>query len=112
MKKENKPTINLEINNGDIIRFDNDKCRDYVAIHYSNIVDIGSYEKFNKNIKDHTGFYLFGMCLGEGDALTDRPYCEYAGMLKRGMFNNMKIVGNISNKSDYIQYKKTERINN
>lgn len=110
MKKKNKPTISLEINNGDIIRFDNDKCRDWVAIHYSRITDIGGYERYNKNIKDHTGFYLFGMCLGEGDALTNEPYCKCAGMLKRGMFANIQIVGNVQNKNDYLQYKRHERI--
>lgn len=102
--------LKFEINNGDIIRFDNDKCRDWVAIHYNNIGDKRYYKKFNKNIKDNTAFYLFGMCLGEGDALTDKPYYKYAGVLKRGMFANMKIVGNISNKNDYRQYKAKERI--
>lgn len=101
--------MNVEITNGDIIRFYSDNVRDWVAIHYTNCNDVLK-RKYNKNIKDQTGFYLFGFPLSDGDASTDKPYCKYAGMLKRGMLPNMRIVGNINNKRDFENYKNFGKI--
>ena len=99
----------LEIKNGDIIRFKNDNVRDWVALHYT-CGELRRREKFNKNVKDNTGYYLFGGLWYEGNALTDKPYGKCKGMLKRGTFADIEIVGNISNRDYYLQYKKYEKI--
>ena len=99
----------LEVQNGDIIRFKNDNVRDWVALHYT-CGELRRREKFNKNVKDNTGYYLFGGLWYEGNALTDKPYGKCMGILKRGMFADIEIVGNISNRDDYLQYKKCEKI--
>lgn len=99
----------IEIHNGDIIRFNNDTSRDWVAIHYSNC-DAENITRFNKNVKDNTGFYLFGGLWYDGGANTSKPYGKSNGQLKRGMFGNIIIVGNINNKQDYEKYIKDERL--
>lgn len=97
----------IEIHNGDIIRLKNDPTRDWVAISHKNC-----NMKYNKNIKDNTGYFLFGGLWyeDEGGYLTDKAYGKCIGGLTRGMFNNIEVVGNISNKNDYQSYKKNERI--
>lgn len=52
-------------------------------------------EKFRRNIADHTGYYLFSGIWYEGDILTDKPYGKCIEQLRRGMFPNIEIVGNI-----------------
>lgn len=99
----------MEIHNGDIIRLSSDNTRDWVAIYHTNC-DMSKREKFNKNVKDHTGFYLFGGLWYEGDALTDKPYGKCIEQLRRGAWNNITIVGNIANKADFEKYKRDERI--
>lgn len=96
----------IEINNGDIIKFNNDNTRCWVAIHINNLDK--KFFRINKNIKDNTEFYLFGGLWYEGDCLTNIPYGKCIGILKRGMFNNISIVGNITNKTDYLKYKTNE----
>lgn len=101
----------FEIKNGDIIRFKNDNTRDWVAIHHTMCKNSNLLQSYNKNIKDNTGFYLFGGLWYEGNPLTSNPYGKTLGHLKRGMFNNIvAIVGNISNKDDYYKYLKFEKI--
>lgn len=99
----------MEIKNGDIVRLHSDDTRDWVAIYHTNC-DMSKREKFNKNIKDHTGFYLFGGLWYDGDVLTDKPYGKCAGQLRRGAWNNITVVGNIANKEDLEKYKRNERI--
>lgn len=78
---------NIEINNGDIIQFKNENnSRYWVAIHHS---------KCNMDNADHTGYYLFSGIWYEGDILTDKPYGKCIEQLRRGMFPNIEIVGNI-----------------
>ena len=100
----------MEIRNGDIIRLSSDNTRDWVAIHYTRC-DMRCREQYRKNVKDQTGFYLFGGLWYDGDPMTDRPYGKCAGHLRRGMFANIVVVGNISNKTDLENYKRTERLN-
>lgn len=98
------------ITNGSIIRLKNDNTRDWVCIHYTNC-NMSHRAKFNKNIKNHTGYYLFGGLWNEGNALTDKPYCKCIERLEKGMLNNIdSIVGHISNNSDYAKYKEFERL--
>lgn len=96
----------FEIKNGDIIKFNNDNVRCWVAIHISKLDKF--MFKINKNVKDNTEFYLFGGLWYEGDCLTGEPYGKCVGNLRRGMFNNISIVGNIANKEDYLKYKTNE----
>lgn len=98
----------MEIHNGDIIKFNNDNCRYWIAIDKNKCNDKFIY-KTNKNIKDDTGFYLFGGLWYEGDPLTNAPYGKCKGKLKRGMFNNISIIGNIINNDDYIKYINSEK---
>lgn len=95
----------MEIHNGDIIRFNNDKGRDWIAITQSRC-----YNKELKRSKNKKCFHLFGGLWYNGDATTDKPYGKYAGILDAGMLNNLTIVGNINNKEDYEKYLKYERI--
>ena len=44
-----------------------------------------------------------------GNVLTSEPYGKCAGMLKRGMFAHITIVGNISNSTDYCRYIANEK---
>lgn len=99
----------LEIKNGDIIRLSHDKLRDWVAIHHSRCYS-ESIEKYNKNVKDNTGYYLFSGLWYEGDASTNKPYGKCIGQLKRGMFADISVVGSIYNKDDYERYKRHERL--
>lgn len=99
--------MGINIFNGDIVRLDFDDTRDWVAIHHTKCKEVNA-EPYRKNIKDHTGFYLFSGLWNEGDALSSEPYGKCKGMLKRGMFPHVQIVGNIS--KDYIQYRKNERL--
>lgn len=98
----------MEIRNGDIIRLSSDETRDWVAIHCTKCEK--HYQRFNRNIKDNTGYYLFGGLWYSGNALTSEPYGKCAGMLKRGMFAHITIVGNISNSSDYHKYIANEKV--
>lgn len=100
----------MEIKNGDIIRLRNDNYRDLVAIHWTKCDNKWNYRP-RKGVKDDTGFILVGEIVHEtGDALTSIPYEYCIGKLTRGMFNNIEIVGNMSNKEDYFKYKHSERI--
>lgn len=101
--------VEFEIHNGDIIRFKNDISRDWVAIHYSKC-DSEDISRYRKHIKDNTGFYLFGGLWYDGDVNTSKPYGKSNGQLKRGMFSNILVVGNINNKEDYGKYIKDERL--
>lgn len=86
---------NIEINNGDIIQFKNENnSRYWVAIHHSKC-NMDNREKFRRNIADHTGYYLFSGIWYEGDILTDKPYGKCIEQLRKGMFPNIEIVGNI-----------------
>lgn len=98
----------MEIRNGDIIRLSSDETRDWVAIHYTKCEK--EKQRFNRNIKDNTGYYLFGGLWYNGNALTSEPYGKCAGMLKRGMFAHITIVGNISNPTDYRRYIANEKV--
>lgn len=95
----------MEIHNGDIIRFNNDRVRDWIAIE-----SVRCHNKELKKKKDKRCFYLFGGLWYDGDATTDKPYGKCAGMLESGMLNNITIVGNINNKEDYDKYLKKERL--
>lgn len=86
----------LQINNGDIIKLKNDDNRYWVAIYHTNC-NMDNRVKFRKNIADNTGYYLFSGIWYEGDILTDKPYGKCIEQLKKGMFPNISIVGNISN---------------
>lgn len=98
-----------QIENGTIIRLKNSTGRDWVCIHYSCLTpEYRDWYRYNKHIKNNTGFFLFGGLWNEGDALTNKPYCKHYGMLERGMFNNIEIVGHI--KKDYEKYLKGERL--
>lgn len=88
----------IEIKNGDIIRFKNDSLlegRDWVAIHYTNC-DMRKRRKHNKHNRNHTGYYLFSGLWYEGNILSDAPYGKCIERLEAGMFSNIKIVGNVS----------------
>lgn len=98
----------MEIRNGDIIRLSSDETRDWIAIHYTKSEK--QYQRFNHNIKDNTGYYLFGGLWHSGNILTSEPYGKCAGMLKRGMFAHITIVGNISNSTDYRRYIANEKV--
>lgn len=96
-----------KIENGTIVRFKNDDTRDWVCIHHTKC-DMSFREKCRKNVKDHTGFYLFGGLWGDGDPLTGDPYGKCKEQLKIGMFNALSIVGHIS--KDLEAYKTNGRI--
>lgn len=100
-----------KITNGTIIRLKSDTNRDWVCIHYTNC-NMANRLKHNHNNKNHTGFYLFGGLWYEieGSKLTDMAYGKCIERLERGMFNNIEIVGHISNKKDYEQYLANERL--
>lgn len=54
-------------------------------------------EKYRKNVKDHTGFYLFAGLWYDGDPLTSKPYGKCREHLKRGMAAQIEgIAGHIS----------------
>lgn len=101
-----------DIKDGDIIRFHNDNIRDWVAIHYTHLHDDTSfYEKYRKNIKNHTGYYLFGsLNTNYSDVLNPDSYNKYKGQLEIGHFNNICIVGNITNIKNQKEYNDKERI--
>ena len=86
---------NMEIQNGDILKFKNDE-RHWVAIHYTNC-DMSVRVKHNKHNKNHTGFYLFSGLWYEGDKTTSEPYGKCIERLERGMFPMIEIVGNVQN---------------
>ena len=91
-----------EIKAGDIIRLDSDNVRDWVAIPVR--------QQPNKHKSNCTGFVLYGGFWYDGDALTAKPYGKCYGELEVGHFNHATIVGNITNKKYFEQYKKTERL--
>lgn len=97
-----------EITNGSIIRLKNDETRDWVCIHHSKC-NTASRVRVRKNVKNQTGYYLFGGPWYEGDPLTDKPYGKCIEHLEKGMKNNIVgIVGHIT--TDYETYKESERI--
>lgn len=86
-----------KVENGTIVSISG---RQWVCIHHSKC-DMALRDKFRKNIKDHTGFYLFGGLWYEGDPLTDKPYGKCREQLKRGMLPEIEgIVGHISKDAD------------
>lgn len=87
---------------GDIIKFINNTRHYWIAIQHSRCRDSMRYRK---HVKDQTGLCLFS-CLKDGSNPSSwRSYTKNAGMLKRGMFPNIEIVGNIYNRGDFLKYK-------
>jgi len=107
-----------QITDGTIIRLFNDKYRDWVCIHKSTLTKEQLKTTFisfgNKNVKDNTGFALLGgmwyLDRTNHNPLAYGSYGKTAGELKRGMANNIRIVGHISNKEDFEKYRKFERL--
>lgn len=102
----------MKLTTENIIRFDFDDTRVWIAIHYKYVEDsvLRCQEKIRKHVKDQTGYFLFGLPAGDRDYLASNPYRKCAGILHRGHFANMSIVGNISNPEDRKKYKQQERI--
>lgn len=95
----------ISIRHGDIVWLKKDIYRPYwVAFHHSRCHNL-EYDRFRKHIKDHTGFYLLS-ALQEGSyPFSDTSYNKCMGMLKRGMFAHIEIVGNIYHRGDFLKYK-------
>jgi len=91
---------------GDVIRFKSDKTRLWVAIPVANIEETDNVEKYNPNVKDHTGLYLFSdyWYPDEGSPMTSKPYGKTADQLRRGRYNDIEeIVGNVQNNPQLLE---------
>lgn len=85
--------MDFSFKHGDVILYKNNH---WILLHFS-CIDMSQRETFRKNVKDHTGLYMFSGLWYEGNRLTDKPYGKCLEQLKVGMYPDILLVGNVAN---------------